>query len=281
MEMIILGTAASEGWPALFCGCNTCCRARETGGPNIRSRTSLQIGRRHKIDLPPDTWYHVAHFGLDLSRLEHLFITHSHGDHFAVDNLQYLEEPFAHNRSGHVSVYGNADVISLAAERLGPKGRYPVVLREIELFRSVQAGDLTFTPILADHKPRESSFNYVITWGDQTVLYACDTGWYSEETWSFLEGIRLTCIIAECTAGPVPCDRYHLDFEHLFAMKDRLERVGAFCEGVFVATHFSHNVGLLHHEIEEVLGSRGIQAAYDGMVLSLSGGSSTFESSEG
>jgi len=55
MEIKILGTAASEGWPAIFCACETCRRAREVGGKNIRSRASVQFGPRYKIDLPRDT----------------------------------------------------------------------------------------------------------------------------------------------------------------------------------------------------------------------------------
>ena len=32
MEIQYLGTAAAEGWPALFCDCDICHRARKEGG---------------------------------------------------------------------------------------------------------------------------------------------------------------------------------------------------------------------------------------------------------
>ena len=73
MFIRILGTAAAEGWPAVFCGCQTCRRARAAGGKDLRSRASVQIDDVFKIDLPPDTYSQAARFGLDLSVLKHLF----------------------------------------------------------------------------------------------------------------------------------------------------------------------------------------------------------------
>lgn len=39
MKILYMGTAAAEGWPALFCSCPICTHARETGGRNLRTRT--------------------------------------------------------------------------------------------------------------------------------------------------------------------------------------------------------------------------------------------------
>ncbi len=99
------------------------------------------------------------------------------------------------------------------------------------------------------------------------MLYACDTGWYPDETWGFLEGMKLDCVIVECTQGPAPGGVYHLGFEHLYGMKKRLEDIGVFREGAFVATHFSHNINLTHDELEETLAAHGIRAAHDGMQI--------------
>jgi phosphoribosyl 1,2-cyclic phosphate phosphodiesterase len=38
----------------------------------------------------------------------------------------------------------------------------------------------------------------------------------------------------------------------------------------FIATHFSHNAGMIHRELEEALSPYGIIPAYDGMILELS-----------
>ena len=55
MKLQYFGTAAAEGWPALFCGCDACRRAREAGGRNIRTRSQALIDDKLLIDFPADT----------------------------------------------------------------------------------------------------------------------------------------------------------------------------------------------------------------------------------
>ena len=55
MKIQILGTAAAEGWPALFCNCEACRRAREKGGKNIRTRAGTLIDDQLLIDFSADT----------------------------------------------------------------------------------------------------------------------------------------------------------------------------------------------------------------------------------
>lgn len=55
MEIQYLGTAAAEGWPALFCDCDICRRARAAGGKDLRTRTQSMIDGTILIDFPPDT----------------------------------------------------------------------------------------------------------------------------------------------------------------------------------------------------------------------------------
>ena len=48
MEFTYLGTAAAEGWPAVFCRCKYCLEAQRLGGKNIRTRSQAiinEIGR--------------------------------------------------------------------------------------------------------------------------------------------------------------------------------------------------------------------------------------------
>ncbi|MBU3191700.1 hypothetical protein K9O30_20275 [Clostridium bowmanii] len=91
-----MGTAAGEGWPALFCECEYCVRAREKGGENIRTRSSCIIDEKYMVDFPPDTYMHVLNNGLSLNKVEHLIITHSHEDHFYPEDIHMRKEPYAH-----------------------------------------------------------------------------------------------------------------------------------------------------------------------------------------
>src|SRR5690348_6984346 len=94
MKIQLLGTSAAEGWPGLFCDCKACQDARRLGGKNIRTRSSALIDGILKLDFPPDTYQHVLQRGLDLRKVEFLFFTHGHDDHFALKELQYSSKTF-------------------------------------------------------------------------------------------------------------------------------------------------------------------------------------------
>ena len=95
MRKQYLGTAAAEGWPAVFCGCAACRRARELGGQNLRTRSQALVDGRLLIDLPPDTYLHALRGGLELERVASLLITHSHQDHFYPFELFMRGDPYA------------------------------------------------------------------------------------------------------------------------------------------------------------------------------------------
>ncbi len=86
MKFQICGSGASEGIPALFCPCEICRNARIRGGKEMRSRTAYQIGESVRIDFGPDLLMQQNVLGLRLDRLEHLFMTHSHKDHFTSEH---------------------------------------------------------------------------------------------------------------------------------------------------------------------------------------------------
>ena len=59
MKVKYLGTAAREGFPAMFCVCDNCKKAWERGERNIRSRSQVIVDNDLLIDLPGDTFYHA------------------------------------------------------------------------------------------------------------------------------------------------------------------------------------------------------------------------------
>ena len=61
MKFRYLGTAAAEGWPAVFCNCDHCHRAKKAGGRNIRTRSQALINDDLLIDFPSDSYHHALH----------------------------------------------------------------------------------------------------------------------------------------------------------------------------------------------------------------------------
>lgn len=270
MKIQILGTAAAEGWPGIFCGCNTCKRARAAGGKNSRSRSSIQIDDVYKIDFPPDTYYHIIREGLDLSRLKYLFFTHSHGDHLDPKELDYTRPVFAHDlENAPIKVYGNSKVIR-AIKNVCDKHEGLIELHVAEPFIPIKADNLTFIPIIAEHSQTELCLNYIVQSETATILYASDTGEYSRETMAFLARQKFDVLIVECTFGAISPHRAvsHMNLDSVLALRDRLAQSGSLKIPMrTIITHFSHNIGLLHEELEEKAAPRGVEVAYDGITI--------------
>lgn len=269
MRIQILGTAAAEGWPGLFCNCPTCNKARKLGGKNFRTRNSAQIDDFYKIDLPPDTLCQCMQFGVDLSALKYLFFTHSHGDHLEKSQIEYLRPGFAHNfKNPPLQIYAPPGVYKKIAPMI-QQYSLPIELRDAKPFVPIRADHLTFTPIVGSHVSTELCLNYIIQSGTATVLYTPDSGIYPKETFDFISKLKFDALIVECTFGPKGHNPdCHMNFDAVVELRDQLRKVGAAKPDTrCIITHFSHNAGVLHEEFEEIARPHGIEVAYDGMVV--------------
>ncbi len=271
MELTLLGTGAAEGWPGIFCQCDNCRRARELGGKNIRTRSSLLIDGSYKIDFPPDTYHHVLQNNLDLGKLEHLLITHAHQDHFCPDELFMRKEPFAHLRHQHqLHVYGDQWVMEAMEATNRDWESAGIATHLLKPYEDYTVGAMQVTPLQAVHFPERGALNYVFTLDGKTVLYGMDSGMYREETWAELSRFKLEAAFIDCTMGGQPDADVHTGVEGVRAIKERLIAQGSADESTqFIATHFSHNGGLLHEELETNLLPANIAAGFDGMVVRL------------
>jgi len=273
MKLFFLGTGAAEGIPALFCDCPICTAAKRRGGPEKRTRASILIDDTVKIDLPPDTLAHVhAYPEINLARLQHLLFTHSHDDHFAIRELQYLSPNFAPCRKGPLNVWATNEIIKkMLPEMEQFFERAPLLFRSIMPFHSVAIGHLEVTPIPAHHRDDELCLNFLLSHGGRTALYACDTGWYDPQTWDFLATRRLDTVVMECGKGS-SLSNYdgHLNVEEVVRVKCRLIDDGALSpDAPFYLTHIAHTGLLLHEEMVELVTPYGMTVAHDGMQVSV------------
>lgn len=272
MLLTILGTAAAEGWPALWCTCEACAEARRLGGRNLRRRAAYQLGKRIRVDFGPDALWQMNEFGLDYAALEHLLITHSHGDHIDRREIMYRRPGFADLPDDNVlSIYGNERVREYLEGGRHSLEEARARFVTVEPFEPIDLGEgVTATPLLADHADDEVALNYLFERGERAVLQGNDTGWWPEQTWEFLAGKRLDTLIIECTYGPRKGGHHHLGAEDVLAVRARLLKLGTLSESSrVIATHFSHNGGWLHERLEEFFRPHGIESAFDGMQVEL------------
>ena len=236
MKFKYLGTAAAEGFPAVFCNCAYCNAARQKGGKNIRTRSQAVIDEDMLIDFPPDTYAHALHNGLNLGRIKHLLVTHSHMDHFFPQEFEMRGICFAHDMpEKEITVYCNDTVKDLFFHINTGKIHEQVLANirfvTVETFVPFQAGEYTVTALPARHTQGEQSLIFIIEKDGKVVLYGNDTGYFYEEVFTYIEkqGIRFDLISLDCTLvnNSVPDTGTHMGFDQVRRVTERLTAAGA------------------------------------------------------
>ena len=270
-----LGTAAAEGFPALFCQCDACKRAIKTGGRNIRGRSAVLIDEHIMIDFPPDMLSYKIRYNLDLVKVKNIFFTHSHIDHLAANELCYYHHWYSNrdDPDSKLTIFGNAKVLELIGQAYnfdsGDKTSC-MVLNQTELFKGIDVDGITLTPLPARHDTKEECAIYLIENNGSKILYANDSGLLPDATYDFLKGKRLDYVSLDCTSGKISSGKGHMGFPDNLKVKDILINQGSADEKtIFISHHFSHNGLITYDEFSELAkGSRFI-SSWDGMELEL------------
>ncbi len=265
-----LGTGAAEGWPGVFCRCEACEKARALGGKNIRTRSQALIDGKLLVDLPPDTYLHVLQHGVPMPEIQHLIVTHAHEDHLYPDELYMRSRPFTNTPDGLLTVYGNEAVGERVQMKQQDWGREVFFRYQyVPPFEWFRAGEHRVMPLLATHDRAQACYVYAIEGSDgKRIAYLNDTGLLPEASLKAVEGIRFDLISMDCTTGKEPDGNNHMGLDDIPKMIAQLKQRGCTHEGTrYMLTHFSHNGGYMHHELEQIGEEMGVGVAYDGCVV--------------
>lgn len=273
MKLWYLGTSAAEGWPAPFCRCEACNRARHRGGKDIRTRSQALIDDKILIDLPGDTVNHANRFDLDLGAVNHLLITHSHNDHFSPFDLELRMEPYAHfTKPLHVycneTVYG---IFTNALPKYATQYKEHIHFHIIHAFDVFDIEDYHLEALRADHKPGEECLIYRITKGGVSLLYGHDTGYFPDDTWQFLWGKNHDIVSLDCTYCLQSSAANHMGLPENILVRQRMLKQGMADESTkFVINHFTHNCADEngYAELAQTALAQGFFTSYDGFEIS-------------
>jgi phosphoribosyl 1,2-cyclic phosphate phosphodiesterase len=279
MELTFLGSGAAEGYPALACDCQNCRVARARGGPHLRKRSHALVDRALLIDLGPDLLWSAQEQRLELHRVGQVLLTHAHDDHLALFNLRCRGRRYLRGQVGEWEICGSdASLAAIAAEPdLAELG---VRLRRVRPLEEFELGPYRVTALPARHDAGLEPLLYAVRGPAGALLYATDSGPWPPETWSGLErlgraGARFGLVALDATHGLSPHDperppARHMNFDeavwHAAALR---ERGLLHSRASLVAHHLSHNWVPPHDEAVALLAPRGLQVAYDGLVVAV------------
>ena len=283
MKVQFLGTGAAEGVPAMFCNCEYCRGlrgriAQGAGGREVRTRSQVVLDGELSIDFPPDAFAHMARFGVDLSALKYLLVTHSHMDHFYAHDFILRGYKYARNMTApQLTVFGNSEVCEVFGEctrrELKQEVAPSLVLRTVGAFEELAFGDWQAYSLPAHHSSREPLL-WLVERGEKRVLHLTDTGRLPDESLVFLSSLKkhADLVTLDCTFLWDDSDpnARHMNLKEAIHTVERLTRAGICDERtVKVITHFSHNAAPSLPALERAEKEFGVMAAYDGMILEI------------
>jgi len=230
------------------------------------------------IDFPPDMLAYKTRYNLDLTRLTHIFFTHSHIDHLAANELCYFHKMYS-NRSNDdtiLKIYGNSKVLEVIEAAFNfDMGHLPdyVELNLLNAYVKTDTGDAVITALPAVHDTRENCFIYLLEQNGR-LLIANDTAFLSDDVFSFLSGTYLDTVVLDCTFGRQSSrdgsESSHMCFEENVAVKERLiQQRSADDNTKFISHHFSHNGSINYHNFFALAKNTGFVSSYDGMMIQI------------
>ena len=273
MKLQFLGTAAAEGFPAVFCNCEYCQKARILDGKNIRTRSQSLINDELLIDLPADTYHHFLQNGIVGHKIKYLFVTHSHEDHFYPDELNMHHGAFAHSMDvPTLKVFLNEGAYKKAYNKL--QNMTGIEVNIIKHFETVEFDGYKVTALPARHFNGDNANFYIIESDGKTLLYAHDTGYFFPDVFDFLKekAYKFDIVTMDCTNIDIsiPDTGSHMGLPNIRRCIERLSEIGAVDQNtVKVINHFSHNGNPLQDVLEEKVKDDGYLVAFDSMIVEI------------
>ncbi len=285
MKLQFLGTGAAEGAPAVFCQCSTCRELRRRGEKEYHTRAQYLLDGCLGIDFPPDAYYHSLRFGVDLSKLKHLIITHSHMDHFYAHDFILRGYKYADVEDMPMTIYGNEETLKVFEECMRRELKEGVAKNftlarvfPFQPFFCGEQGEYLVTPLPAQHSAVEEAFVYLIEKGGKAYLHLTDTGRLPLATLDYLEKyfekrggavdfVTFDCTFLFHTAGEIS---RHMGLGDNRAMQEEFFRRKIVNEGSrYAITHYSHNSAPLLENLTRAQNEYGYIPAYDGMQIEI------------
>ena len=233
MEIVLLGTGASDGWPNPFCDCASCTWARSAGV--VRGQTAALVDNTLLLDCGPEAPRAAVRLGRDFIDVRHMLLTHAHSDHIGPNVLEWRR--WAH-RTEPLDIVGPPAVIALCRawtdlddqslrwHEVHPGDRLTVGSYDVHVLEANH--DVSFgPPVLYDLTDKDG----------RRVLWGQDTGPLTDHAIETMRDAAYDVVFLEETGGDAELGG-HLNLTTWPLAVAELRRVGAVTDATrLVAIH--------------------------------------------
>jgi adenosylcobinamide kinase/adenosylcobinamide-phosphate guanylyltransferase len=256
MDILFLGTGAAD-WAA------------EPPRPDYapgewRGFASALINDTILIDCGPTVPAALDRFDVDPAAIEHLLVTHGHGDHYHLDSIAAIAQ------ASPLHVHADPTLLPELADVPG------VTPHALALWEPLSLGSLTVTPVLGNHplqRPDEQAYHFILADDATTLLYATDGSWLPNQTWQTLRRLHLDGIVWEATCGDTDGDwriYEHSSIAMVELQRETLVRQGVLpVEAPIWLTHLARTLCSPHDQLAKAIAPKGLALAYDGLRASV------------
>ncbi|MFL6138283.1 MAG: bifunctional adenosylcobinamide kinase/adenosylcobinamide-phosphate guanylyltransferase [Frankiaceae bacterium] len=266
MDVVLLGTGASDGLPDAFCRCRGCTAARRSG--EWRAQTAALVDGRLLLECGAGVVAAAGRLGVELAGVEHVLVTHDHPDRWQPQVLVGRGRSSAAGRPldlvGPPAVLARARAAGVAARlrAVRPGERLAVGAYDVRVLAAAHGDESAGPAVLYDVTGPTGS----------RLLWAPATGPLPAATVEAVTGAAFDAVLLEETCGDGPAHGgggHHLSLGSFAAAVAELRLVGAITAATAVrAVHLGHG-NPPRAELAERLAPWGAQAPDDGARLVL------------
>lgn len=237
--------------------------------PFARERSMMFVPPNAVVDFAANGERKLKRWGYRPGDVDHVFITHEHGDHFDIQAIVR----FAQSRGNDPTLVVHAG--KTVCERLVAylsvlRTSAPIIeIDELKPFVETQAGELRVKPVPATHQAGPTPLCYILRWRGTTVYYGTDSGYPSAETLAALARERFDVFAHDVTVASADDGVTHQDLGDFVLLVGKLRAAGAIDAWTRVVTlHQDKKEGpqILpdwNHFERQV----GFECSYDGMPI--------------
>lgn len=237
--------------------------------PLARERTMMFMPPNAVFDFASCAPRKLERWGCSAGQIEHVFISHSHADHFDAPAIAAFARRRQQEGLSKFTVHAGKAACGLLRKHLIETNATDLlIVDELSPGSETAAGELRVKAVRATHQADSSPLCYIARWKGATVYYGTDTGYPCADTYAALASEKFDAFVHEITAASADDICPHTDLGDLQLLVGKLRAAGAIGTWTrVVSMHQSPEGPQILPDYGHFQQSIGFECGYDGMPI--------------